>query len=102
LVAHSDLHSFPTRRSSDLVAALGDPLVTGYGLVHRLQVGQGQLRIDGLDVGYRVDPVGHVDHVGVLETAHHVADGIDLADVGQELVAQALARGRAGDQAGDV
>ena len=33
----------------------------------------------------------HVDDVGVLEAAHHVGDRVHLADVGQELVAQALA-----------
>src|SRR5690606_9276855 len=44
----------------------------------------------------------HVDDVRVLEAAHDVADGVDFADVGQELVAQALAAGGAGDQAGDV
>jgi hypothetical protein len=43
-----------------------------------------------------------VDDVVVLEAAHHVGDGVGLADVGQELVAQALALAGAGDQAGDV
>jgi hypothetical protein len=38
----------------------------------------------------------------VLEAAHHVGDRVGLADVGQELVAQALALRGARDQAGDV
>ncbi len=38
----------------------------------------------------------------VVEAAHDVDDGVGLADVGQELVAQAFALGGAGDQAGDV
>ena len=51
------------------------------------------------DVGDRVDPALDVDDVVVLEAAHHVGDGVDLADVGQELVAEALALGGAAHQA---
>ena len=40
--------------------------------------------------------------VVVDEAAHHVRDRIGLADVGEELVAQAFALRGAGDQAGDV
>jgi hypothetical protein len=43
-----------------------------------------------------------VHHVLVVEAAHHVDDGVGLADVGQELVAQAFTLGGPGDQAGDV
>src|SRR3546814_10592699 len=63
---------------------------------------QRQLGIDRLDVGDRVDPVVDVDDVVVLEAAHHVGDRIDLADVGEELVAKALAAGRARDEPCDV
>ena len=38
----------------------------------------------------------------VIEAAHHVDDGVALPDVGQKLVAQALALGGALDQAGNV
>ncbi len=44
----------------------------------------------------------HVDHVVVLEAAHHVHDGVHLADVAEELVAQALAPAGALHQAGDI
>ena len=40
--------------------------------------------------------------VRVLEAAHDLHDGVHLADVGEELVAQSLALARALDQAGDV
>jgi hypothetical protein len=50
----------------------------------------------------RIDLAGDVHHVVVGEAAHHVHDGVGLADVGEELVAQALALAGAGDQAGDV
>ena len=72
------------------------------GLLHRLKVGERELGIDGLDIGERVDLAGHVHDVLVLEAAHHVGDGVGLADVGKELVAKPLALRRAGDQAGDV
>jgi hypothetical protein len=71
-------------------------------LFHRGQVGQAELGLDHLDVGDRVDLVGHVDHVRVFKATHHVDDGVGLADVRQELVAQALARAGPGHQAGNV
>ena len=40
--------------------------------------------------------------VGVLEAAHHVRDRIGLADVREELVAEAFTLRRAGDEARDV
>ena len=43
-----------------------------------------------------------MNDVVVVKAAHDLHDGVALADVGQELVAQALARGRALDQAGNV
>ena len=43
-----------------------------------------------------------VGDVGALEAAQHVDDGVDLADVGEELVAEALALGGAAHQPGDV
>ena len=85
-----------------LVAGLGRAFRALQGLVHRLQVGQRQLGVDRLDVGDRVHPVADVDDIAILEAAHHVADRVHLSDVGQELVAQALAARRAGHQARDV
>jgi hypothetical protein len=38
----------------------------------------------------------------VLETAHHVCDGLGLADVGEELVSETLALGGPGDETGDI
>ena len=42
------------------------------------------------------------DHVGILEAADHMDDGVHLADIRQELVAEALALGGALYQAGDI
>ena len=41
-------------------------------------------------------------HVGVFETAHHLDDGVNFADMGEKLIAQPLALARAFDQTGDV
>ena len=78
---------------------LGQP---GQRLVQRLQVGQDQLGDDRLDVAFRRHVAVHVGDVRVGEHAHHLADRVGLADVGEELVAQALALRGAADQAGDV
>ena len=43
-----------------------------------------------------------MDDVGIVEAAQHMRDGIDLADVGEELVPEALALRGAPHQAGDV
>ena len=49
-----------------------------------------------------IDAAGDVHDVVVLEAAHHVRDRVDLADVREELVAEALALRGAGHEAGDV
>ena len=43
-----------------------------------------------------------MDDVVVFKAAHHVDDGVHLPDVGEELVAQALALAGAAHQPGDV
>ena len=43
-----------------------------------------------------------MDHVVVFKAAHHIDDGVCLADVGQKLIAQTLASASPGHQAGDV
>ena len=73
-----------------------EPLLGG------LDVGQGQLQLDDVDVAHRVDRARDVDHVRVVEAAHHHQDRVGLADVRQELVAEALALRRALDEARDV
>ena len=50
----------------------------------------------------RIDLAGDVHDVGVLEAAHDMRDRVGLADVREELVAEALALRRARDEARDV
>ena len=71
-------------------------------LVHRLEVAQAKLGRHGVDVGHRVDAVLNVHHVRVVEAAGDLDDRVDLADVRQELVAEALALVRAAHQPRDV
>ena len=72
------------------------------GLVQRLQVGEDQLGLDDLDVGARIDMSVDVHDVVVGEHPHDLADGVALANVGQELVAQPRTLGGALDDSGDV
>jgi hypothetical protein len=62
-------------------------------------VGQGQLELDDAEV---LDRVVRAVDVAVDEGAQDEHDRVDLADVGQELVAQALALARPLDEAADV
>ena len=84
------------------LASLGLTLQSRDGLLHRLEVRQYELGIDDLDVAARIDAPHHVDHVFVVETAHHVGDRLNLADVREELVPQPLAVGCALNQTRDV
>ena len=81
------------------LGGLGGPQV---GFFHRIQVGQGQLGVDHGDVVQGGHLAGHMDHVFVIEAAHHMGDGIGFTDIGQKLVAQAFALGGPGHQPGDI
>ena len=72
------------------------------GPLHGVEVGQGEFGVDDLDVIGGRHLARHVHDVAVPKAAHHVGDGMGLANVGQELVAEPLALGGAGDQAGDI
>ena len=94
-----------TRRFEDrnlrLVAA-GLLLQTRDRLLDGLDVGQDQLGLDGADVGGGVDLAVDVRDVLVAEDARDLADRRGLADVREELVAQALSLRGTRDDAGDV
>ena len=78
---------------------LGLPLGLGEALLDRLEVGEGQLELDDAQV---LERIGGPGDVVVVEGPQHEHDGVDLADVGEELVAQALALARPLDEAADV
>ena len=104
LAGFKDLLGLPDRvhvRLLDLLAAqvlfeLRQHVLDG------LHVGEDQLGVDRVDVVGRIHLAVDMHDVVVLERAHDLADRVGLADVGQELVAQAFALGGALDDAGDV
>ena len=67
-----------------------------------VEIRQRQFGIDDFDIAGRIDLSGHMDDVVVFETAHHVRDGVDFANVREKLVAQALALRCPGDQSCDI
>src|SRR4029078_7877520 len=85
-----------------LVVALGFLREVVDALLEAVEVGEHQLGLDGLDVGERGDLALDMRDVGILEAAHDMRDGVDLADVGEELVAEAFTLGSAAHEAGDV
>ena len=85
-----------------LVTGAGFLDLAGVDALNGGEVGQGEFGDDGLDVGDGVDAAVDVDDVGVVEAADDVDDGVGLADVGEELVAEAFAFAGASDEAGDV
>jgi hypothetical protein len=92
-------------RSSSSLASLSPPLAffsSGDALFQAFEIGEHQLGLDGLDVGDRIDAAFDMGDVAVLEAAHDMGDRVALADVGEELVAEALALRGAAHQAGDV
>ncbi len=86
-----------------LVAShLGSLLHLLHTALHRLQVLELQLGVNDFLVPHRVDAAIHMHDVAVVEAAQHMDDGVTLAYVGQELVAQPLALAGSLDQPGDV
>ena len=85
-----------------LVVALGLLGEVVDALLEAVEIGEHQLGLDGLDIGQRRDLAFDMGDVGILKAAHHMRDRIDLADGGEELVAEAFALGGAAHQARDI
>ena len=85
-----------------LVGAAYPLLERGDALLEGFEVGEHQFGLDRLDVGDRVDAALDMGDVTILETAHHMGDGVDLADIGEELIAEAFALRGAAHEAGDI
>ena len=85
-----------------LVSALCLPDDAVPRLLADIEIGERELDVDGVDVIGGIDAAVHVDDVLVLEAAYHVGDGVSLADVLQELVAESLALGGALHKSRDV
>ena len=85
-----------------LVAGLGGALHAVEPLLHGREIGERELELDDFAIAHGIDGAHHVQDVVVIEAANDVHDGVGLADVREELVAEPLALARAGDEAGDV
>ena len=81
--------------STLVVAALCGLGHAACAVLDDFEVGKDELVVDGVDVGDGVHGLGlghilhHMDDVVIVKAAHHMHDGVTLADVAQELVAQA-------------
>jgi len=93
-------------RSSSALAVLSPPRAAltflSFRFLHGSEIAEDEFRVDDFDVAHRVDRAGDVKDVTILETANDLDDGVDFADMGQELVAESLTRAGALDQSGDV
>ncbi len=85
-----------------LVLAADLLLEDGYAPLQTVEIGEHQLGLDGVGIFDRIDAALDMDHVLVLEAAEHIGDGIDLADMGEELVAEPFALRGAAHQPGDI
>ena len=85
-----------------LVLAAGTLAELHDAALQAVEVGQHQFGLDRLGVGDGIDPAFDVGDVVILEAAQHMHDGVDLADVGEKLVAEAFALRRAAHEAGNV
>ena len=90
------------QRDALLVSAAGTFLCSNQSLLQAVEIGQHQLGLHHLRIADRVDGAFDMRDIVILEAAQHVDDRIHLADVGEELVAQALALAGAAHQAGDI
>jgi hypothetical protein len=84
------------------VAGLGGLGLAILAFLHGGQIGEDQFGIDDLDVADGIDRAGDVMDIGILKAAHDLDDGIDLADVAEELVAEPFTGAGAFDESGDV
>src|SRR6185437_5498629 len=85
-----------------LVAGLGCLRGAVQRLLHAAEVRERELGINGLYVGEWIDLSRHVNDIAALEGSDDVSNGVDLADVREELIAETRALRGTGDQARDV
>lgn len=101
------IHSMRRPRTSAsflnfLVAALGVFLRLVLAAAEHFDVGEDELEIDGLNVAHGVVRALVADDVGIIKAADDVNDGIGVADIAEELVAETFALRRALDKTRDI
>ena len=86
----------------EVLIALGLFLQLRQGALNSAQVSEDELRLNDVHVLVRIDATLNMNDVGVFEVTNNLTDSVSVADVCQELVAQALALVCTLDQASDV
>ena len=86
----------------DLFVIVSRPGRFGDPSFEHLDICKDQLKIDRLDIPERIDAAVHMDDIAVVKAADHMDDGVHLADIGEELIAQSFSFGRAFDKTGDI
>ena len=81
------------------LVALGGAALTIEAPLHRREVGEHELELEGLEVAAGI---GVARHRRIVEGAEHVEDGVAVTQRAEEPVPEALAGARALDQRGDV
>ena len=71
-------------------------------LFHIGEISKCELGLNGLDICQRIDSAADMHDIVILKTAHHMNDGIGLANIGKKLIAQSLAFTGTCHQACDV
>ena len=99
VLAHSleELHLF-----AGFLIHLGRAGDLGDTALQHFEVRKDQLQIDGLNIAKRVNTSVDMDDILILKAAHYMDDGVNLTDICQELVAQALTLGCALDKSCDI
>src|SRR5690606_13692719 len=85
-----------------LFAAFSQLLSAVDSFFKRFEILEQELGVNDLDVTGRVDASGHVNDVFVRKATHDVDDGVDLPDVREKLIAEALPFGCPRDEPGNV
>ena len=85
-----------------LIAGLCQLHQTLLTLFNRFHICQAQLSVDDFNIAQRVNAALNVGDVAILKAAYNLSYSVHLADVGQELVAQAFALACALNQTGNI
>src|SRR5699024_5722848 len=74
----------------------------GPSLLQGLEISEDEFGVDRVDIVAGTDLAVDVNDVVIDESPDDLADGVGFADIGQELIAQALTFGGTAHDAGDV
>lgn len=98
------LHGFfkEVDRGLELFAGFGLLFDFGEGVFGHLKVGEDELKGDHFDVVEGIDSACDVDDVGIFKAADDLDNGVGVADVREELVAEPFSLGGAFDKTCDV